>query len=151
MTDHPYPSHPSAAMSAFVTARLDEHEHAANECAKLYPAPWDLTDRGHTAYVKADEPNFWTVAELEQGPGTERVAWLGDGLAHVALHDPAFGERFVEAGRALVEEFHYQLVDTQVMPGNDWVNARRLSAQIAVATFAAIWSTHPDYDKDWQP
>lgn len=129
----------------FLRARLDEDEAAARACAEVYPFPWDVTDRGHTAYVKADEPNFLTVAELEQSPSIE--GWLSDRLDHIARHDPARVLVDVEANRQIVElheeNAHRECRLCGHLDGDYPCTTLRLHA----LPFAG----HPDYRPEWRP
>lgn len=71
----------------WLTQVWDEQEASAKACAEVYPSPWEVLDRGWMANVKASEPNFRTVVELEQHDQID--GWLSDRLNHFATHDPA--------------------------------------------------------------
>lgn len=76
-------------------------QKAAEDCAAVYPSPWDMSDRGYIAYVTADGPNFWRVTELDQDacPGE---GWLGDRLVHIARNDPAAALARIASERAII-------------------------------------------------
>lgn len=125
---------------AFLNARLDEDEASARACAEVYPAPWDVNDRGHTAYVRADEPTFRIVAELEQHDSIHD--WLGTRLEHIARHDPARVLADVAAKRAIVG-----LVVTPEYAHPGYVEAWRDTLRQLAATYA----DHPDFKAEWRP
>lgn len=91
------------SISAFLLERYDEEEHAAKVCAQQYPTPWEVSDRGHSATLRADEPHFFVITHLEQdmAPGVE---WLGDVLAHIARWAPDQVLDDIAAKRAIVKE-----------------------------------------------
>lgn len=90
-------------LAAWFGQVLDWDQSAAEACAEVYPSPWDLSDRGYVAYVTADAPRFWRVAELEQYDGDD--GWLGDRLQHVALHHPAAVLADIAAKRAVLARY----------------------------------------------
>lgn len=67
-------------LAEFLLARYAEAAQAATRCSVIYPAPWDVYDRGYVAYVKSDGPNYHRVMELEQEQDQR-----GSPLAAVAL------------------------------------------------------------------
>lgn len=119
-------------LTDFVLARIADDEAAAHACAEAYPPPWDVTDRGHSALVRADEPNFRAVAELQQSDCLDR--WPGEYLEHIARHDPARVLRECTAMRAIVTS----AISYDCEP-----------AEQAVAHLASIWADHPDYREEW--
>ena len=125
-------------LTDFLLARIAEDEAAARRCAEAFPPPWDVSDRGHSATVKADEPNFWTVTELPQSPSLD--GWLGDYLDHIAWHDPARVLAECEAKRRIVEVARY----APDGPGG-W-GFRRILINLALP-----YADHPDYRDEWRP
>lgn len=95
---------PPDELAAWLTQVLDDDQASAEACDQVYPSPWELHDRGHTATVRADAPNFWVVAELEQHPSID--GWLGDRLAHIAQNDPATVLARIAAHRKILALHH---------------------------------------------
>lgn len=96
--------HPPPTLAEFLLVRLDERERAAQTMADVFPSPWDLYDRGHSARVVADGPSFYTVAHVDQTQVPSNPdSWPGDFIAHIALHDPARVLAEVAAKRRIVE------------------------------------------------
>lgn len=163
-------------IAEFLTARLDEREHAAKTCADAFPSPWELSDRGWMAKVSADAPAFRTVAELEQSKTLDGEGWVGNYLQHIAFHDPARVLADIAAKRAIIE-FHKQwpvLVEgptkfDQPDPSDLDSMVLKMSRQIMWATeqeyrnrfgdeppttpimraLASVYSDHPDYRQEW--
>lgn len=103
----------------FIEARLAEREAAAKACAEAYPSPWEVSDRGHSATVRADEPNFHTIAALDQYQvGTDR--WLGEYLEHIAFHDPAYVLADIQAKRRILERHGGRHLCEDGMAGERW-------------------------------
>lgn len=89
----------------FLLARFAEDTAAAQDCAAVYPPPWDLSDRGWVAYVKADAPIFHEVTRLDQGAASEGGSqWTGEALEHIARWDPARVLAECQAKRRIVED-----------------------------------------------
>ena len=132
-----------AALSVFLLARITEREAAARKCAEVYPPPWDVADRGHTATVRADEPNFWVVTELEQSHDPNHpLGWLGDYVEHIARHDPARVLAECAAQRAIIEGDYWERNDGYV--GIEVIED--------VFRFLALPDAdHPDYHEEWKP
>ena len=129
----------------FLRARLAADEAAARACAEVFPSPWDVSDRGHTAFVRADEPDYRVVVELEQSTAID--GWLGDRLDHIARHDPARVLREVEAKRRIVA--HIAIVTRSPWP------ISVSSAYIAdlnhlLQLLALPYADHPDFDPSWR-
>ena len=130
----------------FVLARLTEEETHAIRCGEVFPSPWDVTDRGYEALVKADAPGYYTVATLtqEQFP---RGHWLGERLEHVAAFDPARTARDIAFKRDLVER-EIKQVDFPVV---DWCGSCRGPVEecTLLRRMAAVWCDHRDFEERW--
>jgi hypothetical protein len=132
---------------AFIRDRLDEDESAAVAIAAYYPPPWDVVDRGHSATVRADAPNYPDVMYVDDLVGRYhhpdgRPMWLGELVAHVGRHDPERVLRDVASKRAVVDEY-----DRAVAPGDDIQRDRGYTNGLrkALLLLAATWADHPDY------
>lgn len=126
---------------AFLRARLDEDEAAAMEA--VFPSPWDVSDRGHYAAVRADEPDFRIITELDQSQGVPGV-WLSETLSHIARHDPARVLADVAAKRAVVFwcEAAYRVVEA---------DRYALDVERVLLHLASAYAEHPDYHEEWRP
>jgi hypothetical protein len=148
----------------FLLARLAEDRAAARACAAVYPPPWELSDRGWVAYVKADAPAFREVARLEQGTASgSESRWLGEALDHVARWDPARVLAECEVKWRIVEAYReernrrdiYQAADPH-SEGIEQEKSRRSSAarcrglEIAVELLALPYVGHKDFRAEWQ-
>jgi hypothetical protein len=137
-------------LTEFLLARIAEDEAVARVCARVYPSPWEMSDRGYMAYVKADEPDFREVARLEQ-EHVERgsVAWLGEALDHIARHDPARVLAECEAKRRIV-----RALTAREAPDFESDDPRDVGATFAFResclALAAPYADHPDYDRAWR-
>lgn len=140
-------------MVVFLRARLDETAQAAKECAKTYPSPWDVTDRGHCAYVTADAPAFRHVTDLDQQYVPQgQHEWLGDALVHIARHDPARVLADVAAKRAILD-LHAAGHECSVYDHRGEINrcAWVLPDEVCstVQLLALPFAEHPDFDPAW--
>lgn len=137
---------------AFLRARWDEDEAAARECDEVYPAPWEVTDRGYIAKVCADEPHFPIVAELEQSDTID--GWLGDRLQHIARHDPARVLADIEAKRRIAEVAATLMEQAARDPGLDASGVMTRSMAIAYETtlrlLALPFADHQDHRDEWR-
>lgn len=162
----------------FLEARISEVEMYARLCAEAFPPPWDMTDRGHSARVTADEPHFPTVATIDQReahPGR----WPGEHLDHIARHDPARVLAECAAKRRIIET--YVPDDADPHPGQPCTNdvegdpdgeryaeLKQWGEAGACVRHLAAWETHhhskwvlkllalpyidhPDFDGAWRP
>jgi hypothetical protein len=122
-------------LAEFLLARIAEDERWANECAKVFPGDWELSDRGWMAKVTADEPDFRIVSQIDQDQlPTGTVSWLGDALAHVARHDPARVLAECEAKRQIIG---------YLTSRDDYAD------QIMLQLLAAPYADHPDFHAEW--
>lgn len=146
-------------LMTWLRAVLDDIEAAARSCAEIFPSPWDVSDRGHTAYVRADEPGFRIVCELEQSDIID--GWLGDRLHHIHRHDPASVLRDVAAKRAIVD-----LHEHQVFERPDYYSGQTVGCTIChrahdedypggwcltVRHLAAVYEDRDGYREEWRP
>lgn len=139
----------------FLRARLDEDQAAAEQMARYFPSPWEVIDRGYLVTIKAAEPDFRVVLQVEQErlPRLEQ-GWLSEYTEHVVRWDPARVLAEVEAKRALL--VHYEAVMNPVLAKQTttpdvWKgfgNGVTLAAKLA----ALPYRNHPDYDAArWAP
>lgn len=138
-------------LTEFILSRIAEDEAAAEECAKLFPSPWEIADRGWRVRIySANVPLSEDVGE----PGDERTpcvieveptyahdGWLSDNVEHIARHDPA---RVLAECAALREVVRI----TRGLGGYYNPDAAREAPGILRA-LAGIWSDHPDYREEW--
>ena len=158
-------------LTAFLLARIAEDEAVARACAEAFPSPWDVVDRGHSATVKADAPNFWVVSAIDQEQETPG-RWPGEHLEHIALHDPARVLAQCAAYKAIVEavgKWKHEVVEdcwytcaaaTEERDGGECCDDNRrgtgcdcgleFRARAILAPLASIWGDHPAYDTDWR-
>ena len=117
---------------AFVTARLDEDEAAAQAAS------------GDEWKPRADVGGHWVM------PASPGSAALAEALApelavaqahaaHIARHDPARALREVERKRGLLTDI---TVAAEYSPS---------LADSMLSELAGIWSDHPDYRPEWAP
>lgn len=87
-----------------VRQEIERRRAWAIECEKVYPSPWEVTDRGWMAKVAADEPHFRTVVELNQDDVPQgTVEWLSDALFLFGSFDPASVLRLCDALESLLD------------------------------------------------
>ena len=134
---------------SFLRRMLDEDERRARACAEVYPAPWDVSDRGHTAYVRADAPGFRIVAELEQDDGI--YDWLSVRLDHIARHDPARVLADVAAKRMVLADLDTAIQASKDHP-EDMANKGWVLAVVRqIHRLATAYADHADYRAEWRP
>lgn len=143
---------------AFLRARLDEDEQAAKAMQAVYPTPWDVSDRGHSARVVADEPNFFAVVSIDQDQAPE-AGWLSDVVDHVQRWNPDRVHADVAAKRLIIDE-HAESdtheCGTCVAAGWGYPEASRDSRpqRLPCRTLRALalpYDDHPDYREEWRP
>lgn len=132
------------ALIDFLNARLDETEMWANRCAEVYPTPWYVSERGHCATVKANEPGFSVVAGVDQSQATPGC-WPGEHLEHIVNHDPARVLADVKAKRRIVDAHRSGFPDEDRYAVG-WHDMR----VNALYWLAAVYADHPDYDPNWR-
>lgn len=152
----------------FLTSRIAEDEAAAVMCAVVYPSPWDVNDRGHSATVRADQPNFHVVTELDQMQVefTVDLCWLSDVLGHIASWDPARVLAECHAKRVILSDHSptswthghqerpacRQCIDAEdeSRVTCEWeVASRVLYPCDTVRALVGPWRGHPEFDADW--
>jgi hypothetical protein len=97
--------------------------------------------------VRADEPDFRIVAELEQSDSID--GWLGDRLEHIARHDPARVLAEVAAKRRIVGML------SSIVPAKE-TNPIKSEDAVALADWtlrllALPYADHNDYRQEWGP
>ena len=141
-------------LAAWLLAQIAEDERGARACAAVFPSPWGVSDRGHSATVRADGPNFPLVTELDQdqAPG---VGWLGDVLGMVASFDPARVLAECEAKRRIVEQASEA---DRKCPEGDWPEDGDMSwaplsdlGRWTMKVLALPYADRPEYEKEWAP
>ena len=135
-------------LTAFLLARIAEDEAAARACAEAFPSPWEVVDRGHSATVKADAPNFWVVSAIDQEQETPG-RWPGEHLEHIARHDPARVLAQCAAYRAIVEQWRESQISAESDDGGPWSEGMAYAGELALRALASIWGDHPAYEAEW--
>lgn len=140
----------SAALIAFLRARLDEQEAAA-AAAGGTSETWQAWGTGIYSASSADDddaPPLVTTGP-EVGGSDEDAARA----AHIALHDPAQVLREVEATRGLLRQ--YTVPETGERPadalGRYVAGTQRTAVEMAVRHLAQAHAGHPDYQPEWRP
>ena len=145
--------HPISALVVFLHDRYDEKRQRAEACAKAYPPPWEIADRGSNARIFADplplrdypgETFVPVVVELDQhnAPGG---AWLSEHLDHIAHLDPATVLADLQSKRAIADRCARIALDTTSDP-----DAAEL-AEDTLRDLALPFHAHEDYREEWQP
>lgn len=123
-------------IAAFLAARLDEDEAAANYAQQHLSA---------CAGVRVSDP-------ADDGNIGHMVAYS----MHAHRHDPARALREVEAKRARLAA--WIAARSAVPPVDDWYEVAdgikvgmADGLEVAVKCDAAVYSGHPDYDPSWAP
>ena len=124
---------------AFLSARLDEDEAAANAAASVAGPGWKYEtywpeDEGTTRTCVRSETDAF-LADLYDAPDYPDLA------AHIARHDPARVLREVEAGRKILAMYRDAVAEAGSVTV-EWLLA-------VVETKAAVYREHPDYDPAW--
>lgn len=119
----------------FLTARLDEDEHAARAAT---PGPWAVDDESYAEAVRAED--VAVVAGGRWGGEASVFESTADAL-HIARHDPARVLAEVDAKRQLLA----------------WVLRWPMrphppsSVDGVLELLALPYADHPDYDEAWRP
>lgn len=133
----------------FLRARYAEEERFAKACAEVFPPPWDVNDRGHSASVIADAPNFLTVAQYEDPPHGD-TDWPGARLEHVGRHDPARVLADIEAKRAIVDLYLNGVAAVDAMLGQSpMLQANFNALRRVLELLARPYADHPDCNPAW--
>lgn len=139
-------------LAEFLLARIAEDEAAAEDCAKLFPSPWEIADRGWRVRIySADVPLSEDVGE----PGDERTpcvieveptyahdGWLSDTVEHIARHDPARVLAECAAKRCIVGQHETQ-------PDGTCIVCRYAAPCVTVSALAAVYRDHEDWREEW--
>jgi len=146
----------TAAMVAFLEARLDEEAAMARACQS--PSPWKAATHWADSWIVTDATGKPVVYD-EGTPSLEEAA-------HIARHDPARALRDAGADRALLSaleqarKFSDHMFSSPSPEGaaSGEVPGERVRAATQVLTLervvmirAARFSDHPDYDEAWKP
>ena len=142
-------------LTDFLLARIAEDEAAAAICAEAFPPRWEVSDRGHSATVRADKPTFAVVSEIDQVQETPG-RWPGEHLDHIARFDPARVLAECEAKRRIVEATRFD--DDPRSAVDEWLGHPDMTPPREVAVMidtllalAAVYAGHPDYRDEWRP
>lgn len=144
---------------AFVRARLDEDAGATGACD---PGPWEWTDRGHSAQLKADGPGFQLILDVDQNAKRPGEWGITDSpnLQHIARQDPARVLREVEAKRQMLRVAfeHAAAMDAEFgdccdadvfeRNGCKYTSTDKLPL---LRLLAAPYASHPNYRESWRP
>lgn len=136
-------------LAAFVSARLDEDEAAANSAvhkafSHWYVEPWHdgstLKD-GRTEHADVQGKTGYQV--------TGNGALTSPSATHIARHDPARVLREIAAKRAILATYtavaYMDIADLEP----EFAYGRAVGLGEAVRHLATIWSDHPDYQARW--
>lgn len=133
----------------FLRTQLDKDEQAAKAMQSVYPTPWDVSDRGHSARVVADEPNFFAVVSIDQNqaPAAE---WLSDVVGHVQRWNPDRVLADVAAKRRIIELHEPTYPPGGPIYGVHWehVHVRGANGEITGDREFAVENSEPD-PPDW--
>ncbi|GAA2008246.1 DUF6221 family protein [Nocardioides kribbensis] len=141
----------------FLTARLDEDETVARECAEVFPTPWEIADRGWRVRIySAPVPDLgdhaepgWervpVVMEVEPDRNLEDPKWLSERVEHIARHDPARVLAEVAAKRAIVEGAVNYSPELEHGDNGEW------ALEMTLQALASVYVDHPDYRDEWKP
>lgn len=135
----------------FLLAMIEEDECNARACAEVFPAPWEMTDRGYEARVVADAPNFMTVTQIDQDQAN--ADWPSEHLEHVARHDPARVLADCAARREVIE--HAWAV-AEVLDGEFGLGRSRAQMEVdgeeeprIIRLLTAAYADHPAHRAEW--
>lgn len=169
----------TADLTEFILSRIAEDEAVAEECAKLFPSPWEIADRGWRVRIySANVPLSEDVGE----PGDERTpcvieveptyahdGWLSGNVEHIARHDPARVLAQCAALRTVVAEHALYDPEHAMNEAEWWGNDKPLDSRQQACSrcgyprefaapypcptlraLATIWRDHEDYrPEEW--
>lgn len=139
----------SAALVAFLHARLDEREEAAVAAGGTGES-WQAWGTGIYSVASADDdvPPLVTTGP-EVGGSDEDAARA----AHIALHDPAQVLREVGATRSLLRQYTAPGTDEKATDALNrfMASTQRTAVEMAVRHLAQAHAGHPDYQPEWRP
>ncbi|MGW1819239.1 DUF6221 family protein [Streptomyces sp. NPDC002125] len=140
----------SAALIAFLRARLDEREAAAAAAGGTSES-WLAWGTGIYSAASADDDDVPPLVTIgpEVGGSDEDAARA----AHIALHDPAQVLREVEATRGLLERYTAPETGERRTDalGRYVASTQRMAVEMAVRHLAQAYARHPDYQPEWRP
>jgi hypothetical protein len=137
-------------LTAFLAARLDEDQQAAEQAATQGPASWYAVRDG--ASWRVDDPTMPVIGWTDGGhPGHLQAE-------HMARHDPARALAEVDAKRQIIEQ-HPDVNDGDCgtcvrglwgYPTNGGSTIEPWPCP-TLRLLALPYADHPDYQQDWQP
>ena len=141
-------------LAAFLRARLDEDEAAANATT---PGPWMAgAERAHlvdnVVYGQSEWPDH-----IQQVCNVNYAQHKAGNATHIARHDPARALREVAAKRAILDGYEVtrQRYDSREEMGDLAADRHRagevFGLKFAVQVLGAVYSDHPDYRQEWAP
>jgi hypothetical protein len=139
---------------AFLKARLDEDEAAANA----------LATGGNPAIGKAGQWNAYIEGgddgwafEDDAANGVGAIVGSHELAAHIARYDPARAVREVTAKRAIVARHKTDIDPADALYGNS-ARCEECGTYVVLMgpcptlrILAAVWSDHRDYHDEWKP
>jgi hypothetical protein len=121
----------------FLQARYAEIETAALAAS---PGPWHLNAE-HDEVIAVDDVEVCTAFALSSNQ-TRRTA------EHIALHDPAYELKVIEANRAILAPY---LKDAELYRQDGLEFTAEHPQHRVVRILAAVFADHPDYRTEWTP
>ncbi|MFF5724933.1 DUF6221 family protein [[Kitasatospora] papulosa] len=139
----------TAALVAFVRARLDEREATAVAAGGTSEG-WQAWGTGIYATASPDDDVPPLVTTGPEAGGSDEDAARAE---HIALHDPAQVLREVEAMRGLLEQWTAPETGEGLPDafGHDTAGTQRVAFETAVRHLAQAHADHPDYRPEWRP
>lgn len=132
------------ALSAFLLARIDEEEEAAQAAENAAPTPWvaaqwerrdgKLLATGNVS-TAAGGGDLWD----DEGSTTLQAPWAA--VVHIARHDPARVLADCAARRQMIRACTFWLAE-------DTSDARPLAVAVLTAMVSAH-TDHPDFEPGW--
>lgn len=137
------------SISTFLLARFNDAERNARDCAKLFRSDWYVNERGHSATLVGGDPEFVSIIRLDESEecDPELPEWLGDGLEHIARHDPTRVLADIAAKRQIVSTLTSWEPDT-VPP--ERVETAEHDAWRMLCLLASPYANHPDFQAEWR-
>ncbi|MGW2113772.1 DUF6221 family protein [Streptomyces zhihengii] len=125
---------------AFLRARLDEDEQAAQLAAEESGGAWSYDERA----VVADREGDMVAVGSQDFMGPEHGV-------HIARHDPARVLAEVEAKRQIVDRYERAMENRRAHPDDLASAGALLALHGAVKLHALPYADHPDYRQKWRP
>lgn len=138
---------------AFLNARLDEDQAAAELAQASDPAPWssDVTasastnernDHGAGLVVAADDTALWDCE------GSNTLCMTAPTAQHVARHHPARVLREVKAKRAIVWQWEQAAQRNRDDECDEAAGSAWATLGNTLVSLAGVYDSHPDYAGD---